>query len=266
MEYERTIKLLSSIGGAIESGGEPDQAELTEVRSQDVINRQGRGFWADLVASSTAEELATLIIGLTYVEREFRWSGGSVAGTIWLFEMLCKKPGDRELVDAVSAWVIENRLNSYSPFGTRVGLGARNYSEYLERSQSRRVAIDQYAQVDTERERVAEEQRTTRQESAKSDSELRRSPERAELIERLNGMSVVEQLRHMAADEQHGPKFYPTRLAHAASLAIIESLDKDTRLVLAEKFKGKTHGPWGTFKKRLLAKLGEPWNKTRWGI
>jgi len=266
MNDVRVLELLSSVGASLEAGQEPADTDLHDLEPADAINRKGTWFWDAVCAERSAEQIALLIKGLTYVEKHFKWAGGSAAGTIWLFAHLKDKAADRALVDAVCAWVIANTANHYSPFGTVVSLGAKNYSEYEQRSLARAREIARYATQDAEWEHIAAEKREARAMLSSADCEKRGSPDRAELIECLNAMTPTEQLLHLAQDAEHGPKYYPTRVAGAARQEVIDGLDKSVRLQLAEKLKGKQRGPWGSFKKRLLRTLDEPWNMSPWGV
>lgn len=267
MEYlpETIRKTLITIGQAARAGVQPPVEDLQRLSPHDAINRQRPEFWKNAAVGLTDEELGYLTCGLTYIEANLRWSGGSVSGVIWLFQSFVARGTSTALLDEISSWVIEHTKNPYNPFGTIVTLDARNFSEYKRLSHERGVMIQHELDRDKEFEKEANEQRKLRKQLRLFGAQHRETPEREELIEKINGMSVRDQLLLISKDDKHLPNFYPTKCADSADLTVIESLPEKSRYALANKMKGKYRGPWGKFKKRLLSVCGlvgdkEPWN------
>jgi multidrug efflux pump subunit AcrA (membrane-fusion protein) len=203
---------------------------------------------------------------LTIAESHFCWTGGSVSGVIWLFRELVNRQADKQLLDNLSAWILANTNNPYNPFGTRVSLGAKDYSDYLARSRSRSNQIANLVLTDKQLEASAAEERRIRRIRSQAGAIARNTEARSEIIAALNLMSIEEKLDRIARDPEYPPQFFPTRIANAASQSIISALPLDVRLQLARRLKGKRRGPWGEFKKRLYASIGPVWNKSAWGV
>ncbi|MBU2521184.1 MAG: hypothetical protein KKD50_03025 [Proteobacteria bacterium] len=264
MTNQEIIKHLISVGQDIANGATlPD---LSSLKRCDHINRMGTETWKSEAAHLTNAELISLLIGITYVERELKWEGGSGASAIWLFYLLLARDITIEQIDETAAWIIENTRNTYIPFGTIVTLGARNYSEYKKLSQERNVLIQHERERDREIERQAEKQRQKREEKRLYSAQRRSEPERENLIQKLSKMSIRDQLIYISKDDIYAPNFYPTKCAASADISLIESLPEETKHTLVLKLKGKHRGPWGAFKKRLLTVYWPVGNREPWNI
>ena len=86
------------------------------------------------------------------------------------------------------------------------------------------------------------------------------------MIESLNKLPILEQLKVVAEDQVHVPNFYPTKIADSATIEVISNLGLDHRMKLVRLLKGKQKGPWGKFKKRLLSITEHDWDKRPWDI
>lgn len=266
MTNQEIIQCLITVGREIECDVTPAERVLTSLRSCSHINRMVLGAWEFETSHLTNSELTALLKGITYVERELSWAGGSVAGVVWLFRILRNRSVTMEQIDKTAAWIVENTKNSYIPFGTSVSLGARNYSEYRSLSQERSRIIHKELENDKEIEKEAENQRQARKAKRAYSEQCRNSSIRTALIQKLNKMSVLDQLALISRDELYGPNFYPTRCADSADISVIESLSIEARHALVLKLKGRQRGPWGAFKKRLLSVCGSVGNKKPWRI
>lgn len=263
MMNQEIIEKLIVVGRDAVSAVEP---ELSSLRGCDHINRMTPNQWKIEALHISNADLIYLIKGITHVERELKWDGGSVAGGRWLFSMLLNRKVTVEKIDETAAWVIENTRNLYNPFGTIITLGARNYSEYKELSHKRNISIQQELEKDKDFAFEAKKQRKLRKEARLFSSQQRGGPERQILIKTLNGMSVRDQLLLISKDKVYVPNFYPTKCAGSADITVIKSLPEEARYALAIKMKGKYRGPWGAFKKRLLSICGPVGNKRPWTI
>ncbi len=261
--YQKTISKLIAVGQDLARSSAPD---LSSLKYCDRINRIGNKQCEAETSHLSNIELIYLIKGITFVERELKWIGGSVASAIWLFYILLKRDVSIEEIDEVSAWVLENTRNDYSPFGTTITLSAANYSEYQRRSNSRREAITLQLLRDGDVERDAKKQRFLRRQSRLLGVQQRKTAVRSDLIKRLNGMSVRDQLLLISKDDKHLPNFYPTKCAASSDITEIESLPEETRSILVNKMKGKYRGPWGKFKQRLLSVSPHTHNREPWDI
>lgn len=265
-QYADTMHALGFIGHAILNDEVVGQEIIKKLQSKSRINRLNRDFWAATCDRLSNLDMGELIVGMTYAERHMAWTGGSAASSIWIFQHLVERCTDQIFIDQIAAWVITNGTNPYSPFGTRVSLGARDYSEYVALRTARRKRISKFEQADNSIEERATAERALRYKRASQAVADQRSYARDELIAELDELSVSEQLRRIAEDQYYPPQFFPTRVPHSTSDAVIASLDYATRLELARRLKGKRRGPWGSFKKRLLRTLGPVWNKEPWNL
>jgi len=135
--HRRTIELLASIGRAVAAGQDIVQADIDAIADKDSINRQGREFWHDALKGLSDDEVARVAQGLTFVETHLEWIGGSGASTICIFRELVQRNASRDFLDQLSAWILQNTWNDYSPFGTTRYRRARNYSHYLQLHEER---------------------------------------------------------------------------------------------------------------------------------
>ncbi len=257
---------LIAIGHSTQSQEDRYLTDIEHLRRYDSINRKGRDFWQAAAADLPDEEIANLTRGLAYVETEFRWTGGSASGVIWLFQVLTNRNANVALLDNLSEWILAKTWNPYNPFGTTVSLGARNYSEYMEWSSLRALAIGRYAKRDTEMEDIAKAERQLRRKMAAAGAEARNTQVRMNIIESLNLLPVAEKLERISSDPTYPPQFFPTSIAASATQEVLAALPEKVRVELARRLKGKRKGAWGSFSKRLTLSLGPIWNKKPWGV
>lgn len=261
---EHISESLIGVGRAIRSEVPPNSDELSSFRRYDSINRKGREFWSRTASPLTDEEVADLARGLTYVETQLKWSGGSVSGVIWLFHELIDRNTKIELLDELSSWILRNTSNPYNPFGTRISLGAKNYSEYRTLSLSRAQRINKYVDADARLGELARAEQEKRRKMAAAGDKARNTPLRAEIIQALNPLPLAEKLMVISADPTFPPQFFPTSIADSATQEVVDALPEDVRRNLARRLKGRKRGPWRNFRKRLVRSLGEIWNKEPW--
>ena len=93
--------------------------------------------WDRVVDGWEAAQVADLIKGLTYFERMFDRSFGSVPPVANLFHIYASMVDANEQ-DRFADWVLRNTVNDYTPYGTS-NHGARSLEE-LERKQDERFA------------------------------------------------------------------------------------------------------------------------------
>ena len=91
----------------------------------------------------------------------------------------------------------------------------------------------------------------------KREDHLLRNAFRTNLIQELSGLTIIEQLRRVADDQDHVVQFYPISIADRATTDVIKQLDQDTCEKLIQKMKGRHKGPWSSFKGRLSRSLDD---------
>ena len=257
MTNQEIIVLLINIGEQIDSGDVLVDLKLLEDCSH--INAMTPYSWKSAIARYPTEKLFSLLKGLTYVEEELSWMGGSVCGCIWILGALRSRGTSIEDIDQISAWVIKNTSNPWNPFGGQNNKGAKNFTEYLKLDREYQERLNHDAQMAIER---GADNRENRRKTREYSASRRNTPERDLLIRKLNEMSVRDQLILISKDELHSLTFYPTRCAGLADNAVIDSLSKEVKKALKDKLYGRQRGPWLGFKRRLYIKCG--WIRGRW--
>lgn len=106
----------------------------------------------------THVELRSLIRGLIRYSREAgpSKSGGSASPVIPIYEVFVEKYPDEE--PELTAWIVENRVNEYEPFGTIVHDNARNLEAYHQR----RVSRQQIAKTNIEQDQARHQEKLKR--------------------------------------------------------------------------------------------------------
>jgi hypothetical protein len=85
----------------------------------DWLNRLHWQSWDSVTEKISLAELENLARGLVRAEKNGQWSGGSVAGAIWVFRMFQKRfPQD---ANGLAEWMLKNSNNPYVPYGSNRG-------------------------------------------------------------------------------------------------------------------------------------------------
>ena len=250
------IRVLIHIGTDCNVPGELNHRDIALLKSYEHIDRAGLDAWGKATKDLRNEEVIALIRGLTIVERELRWCGGSVSPVIWLFRNL-ESTVDISIYEELADWILKITHNRFLPFGSN-NFGAESFADYKKmvfRRRSIQLAAKKKRKTSEE---DARNQRIIRASQRERSANDRYSSIRQQLIQEFSQLSIQEQLGRIATDEVYSVNFYPTRSAKAATSSILESLDYDLLLSLRMKMKGKHKGPWGSFKKRLMRVLGIP--------
>ena len=121
------VKDLIALGSLDDSPSVKRDQLLARLKPFDRVNRLGWAPWYELADTLSEIELRNLVRGLTIVELELDWCGGSVAGVIWVYQRFESRFPDK--ADEVANWVLARSKNPYAPFG-RMRAGARSVSEF----------------------------------------------------------------------------------------------------------------------------------------
>ena len=89
------------------------------LRSSDALNRHHWKVWNAATENLSVEELISLAKGLVTAENHFGWSGGSVAGGIWVYRSFTRRFPDS--ADELANWMLKHSNNPYIPFGSDRG-------------------------------------------------------------------------------------------------------------------------------------------------
>ena len=270
MTNQEIFQKLITIGRSIENNAEPSGPLIHSLEPYSDINMLNPGKAVNESTNLANDELISLLLGITYVERELKWSGGSVAVTNHLFPLLLTRDIAIEQINNTADWIVKNTDNGHLRVYPVHESDARSYydsdSKYREAMERKEAAIQCLAREKAaERKRTeieAEKQRQKRESRRIAGNHHRNSPIRTELINKLNDMPAHDRMVMIAKDDIYAPNFYPTKCAASASMGVIESLSNEVKQILVLKFKGRHRGPWGAFKKRLLS-VYEPTNNHR---
>jgi len=107
------IDLLIRIGKMENPFSEDAVSLLAPLKKKDEINRLHWSEWDKVTEKMDVQDLVGLTKGLTVIEKHFHWSGGSVAGVIWVFRALERR--DPETAEQVGSWVRAHTENPYAP-------------------------------------------------------------------------------------------------------------------------------------------------------
>jgi hypothetical protein len=214
-------------------------------RGVDVLNR--------IAQSLSEDDLCSLIMGMTFAEREFSWWGGSVGGVSILFKHL-EKTSRQEVYEPIADWVIANRGNPFIPYGTQRYIG-ESHTECMEyKRREERVDKEYDARLKRLREKAKELQATLAEQRAMTARD-RGSQAHKKILCQLSKLSTVEKLAYIAADEVYSIGFYPKNIPASVTSEDIQKLSDEVIAKLQNKLTGKAWGPWKNLK-ALLADAG----------
>lgn len=236
--------------GRLSGGNHPPSTALRERLSRlGTMNCRHWEDWEKDCASLNREKLEQLIMGLTLVEKELQWPGGSVSGVIWTHRVFEKQyPNDAA---PLADWILKHTQNPYVPFGDNHG-GVSTLEEYhLYQMRRARRRTDHEANERADRE--------ARQERLKNRAELAqlheakarvRTSERQDFLKPLQSKPLQERLETAVADDRHSIKFYPETDALEAANHLG---DLPTTLLqdLRAKLDHRHRGAWGKLNRQL---------------
>ena len=248
MVSRETIALLIRIGSDADREPINEANGIAEIADRDAINRLGPGSWDSATKDLATADLVNLIRGLTASELVHQWIGGSVSATIWTFRILQGR--SEQLADELTDWVLARTKNPYVPFGSQ-NHGAKSLAQYRNLMRARATRARQRLDDEEARKRTAEVEAAIRQEQRQRSSRDRHTEKRKEFIKELESLSLLEQIRRLAADEVYSVEFYPTWIANRATVEELNGLDPTVISILRKKLAGDRRGPWRKFKDLL---------------
>jgi len=84
--------------------------------SYEKINRLGINEWKSKFKSISNSDIVFLFKGMVTAERELKWTGGSVAGGVWIYKEIAKRKLDADY--QIANWALNKTNNEYIPFGS----------------------------------------------------------------------------------------------------------------------------------------------------
>lgn|GEM_PF-4188077 len=213
------------------------------------------------------QDAGYLTCGLVTLEKKLNWEGGSVGAVICAYRALRAKKPDIGWLDDLTEWIIKNTKNPYNPFGTVMRHGAKNLTEFAQRtSEHESRAWKNIRKADQQRE-VSLKQKSSYERFKENSLKLRQSGEKEALSANFDLNSkegVISALEDIACDG-YTANVFSAKVAHSASISVLDEVDYFTKKELALRLIGRKRGPWGQFKKRLYRSLschvGRPWSR-----
>ena len=229
---------------------------------EDAINRMGRDWWRETCENLNDEQLECLIRGLTLAERDFKWSGGSVAGVIWIFGLLMDRTGPiinlgfslSEQAESLAEWILKNSDNPYLPFGSHRG-GATSVTGYYNGKKAK-VERQRAIRINEQQAKIArlEENAELARDREKEGKE--RNRKRNDYLRKIEQKPLQERLEILVSDATRPVDFYPNGYASEVTEQL-ESLPKQLLIDLRKKLDRRNRKPWGKLNLRLQKVLQE---------
>lgn len=239
---EIAVPILLAVGRQYEAEDASLLTLLQRIAPFSAINRMSWTQWDPIAQSLSTSDLVSLFRGAVLAEQLLNWSGGSVAAGLWIHRELMRR--DEVVAVNAAAWAVRRSDNYYiQRLPTRIWT-----AEDLREAEERRRNRDRSREI-AEYEAVRRVGRHQGQRARAA--QLRNTPARTEFLDALSRLSIEDQLRQLSQDQWFPALYYPTRLAHRATLQLLKDLDPDIRKSLVEKLESRQRGPWATFKKRL---------------
>lgn len=226
---------------------------LSEISSYSHVNRLHWNEWNPFTKKMSTSNLESLIKGLTIAETHYKWSGGSVAAVIWVFNQFANRE-QPQLVEKVAMWVFENRWNCYIPFGT---LKYSSYEDYIWKHSTgyyelKRKKIEAHKKREKEQQKVANRRRLDKARTVieHKNRAQQKAKNRQKTIDNLTDMVPEERWNFIAMNKSVTIDYYPTEWANESE-QVLRTLSSETRTALIERLHYKRKGPWKKLRKLL---------------
>ena len=227
-----------------------NEATLQYFKPKDYINRQHGNSWRELVSNLSDIDLIATFKALVCIERELKWIGGSVAGAIWVYDVIQNRSIDQDY--KIADFGLRNCDNPWVPFGGSY-YGSRTIQDYF----AYRSAKENDTKVKADRyEKVLKRLEGRKEKRAEAIAELRKlSTEkrykiRNEFLEKYKDIGVIKKMELIAADKVYPPEYYPTEWI-LIQPDEIEKLPLELIKKLYDKLSSKTKGEWKRFAHKL---------------
>ena len=226
---------------------------LARLKPFDRVNRLDCNPWFEVADMLPEGDLKNLVRGLTIADSQPNWSGGSVAGVIWVFRCYDARFPDK--ADALADWVLARSENPFVPFG-RMRASTRSVAEFkaYQSAKAQRHDQSERAQEDARQHKRIRAAVHRRLDQERHVLQAAHSQSRAALTAQLQALPVKERLEHLAWDDLHSLAFYPASLAKVDRQAF-EQLDAGTRRRLLDKLAARRKGAWKKLYDQLVVLL-----------
>lgn len=244
---------IKDINDLIEIGKSLDHLNkdlLISFRNRDYINRQHGDTWRNFVIELSDQDLVSVFKALVIIESELKWIGGSVAGAIWVYNVIEQRQLDTDY--KIADYGLRNCENPWVPFGGSY-YGKRTILDYFayktEKARESSIKSDRYEKV-LKRVEGRKEKRATAIAELRKLSTKQRGHIRAELLAKHQNSTIIEKFTLIADEEIYPPEYYPTEWIQI-SKEEIEKLPIELIKGLYDKLSTKTKGDWKRFAQEL---------------
>jgi len=223
---------------------------LQYFKSKDIINRLHRQEWKQKTVNLSDNELTSLFKGLVLIEKEHKWSGGSVAGAIWVYKIINERNLDKDFT--IADFGLRNCDNYWIPFGNSY-YGKRTIHDYFaynkEKNRIGKLKAERYEKV---LRRVAgrKEKRIIAIANLRKLSSEVRGRNRDFLLKKYLSTTTIEKLQIIANDDIYPPEYYPIEWI-SISVQEINELPLELVKKLYDKLSTKTKGEYKRFAIKL---------------
>ena len=244
------------------------------------LNRTTYREWDPCIENLDQEQLLNLVRGLTYVEAELKWSGGSVSAVIWCFRMFASK--FPELADDLAEWIVRHNSNSYLPYGSigsncsvrekielkeiqkvnlkleadlasKLGMGKLQFEQFKQGIFRHQLNLLEES-ANTERlASIKREEEWSKKYEARKDFKAKKASLRKEILIKGENSSPTERLKIIIEYPQMPLEFFPHEWA-SASPEEIQNLDPEILSALLIRAKRRKKGVWKGFCQRMEKK------------
>lgn len=255
MIEEQNIKVLAKelerLGSSEKNGDLPKDDMYSCLLENSDINRIPRTDWRYALNACYVSKIEPIFRAIVILERDGDWTGGSVASSVWIFEMLKERVSERKEIE-LADWALRNRgKNPYTPFGhkTYASSLASYREEQAEKDRRRRNedAKSRKDQVEADRRR---RQRQQAHEQRKEQSAARSQDLRYAWYE-LMAQTSEERLKNVA----HGSMPLEMIGADWINIELLSYADENTLRALIRRIDRRKKNPWRRVKRLAQAEL-----------
>lgn len=204
-----TLQDIQELISAGEASDKLDETIMKYFKPKDYINRQNGNTWREFVANLSGIDLISLFKGLVCIEKKLNWTGGSVAGAIWVYRVIESRGLDKDY--KIADFGIRNCDNPWVPFGSSY-YGIRTIEDYFSYQNAK---LNESKEKAARYEKVLRRVEGRKEKRAAAIAELRKlSPEnrgkvRHELNEKYFNATTIEKLELIITDSLYPPEYYP---------------------------------------------------------
>lgn len=247
------IPALVRLGRLVDRAPVEWESRVRVFRDDALINRQHWSWWDAVTEDLSLADCIALAKAMTTCEVKFGWSGGSVAGAIWLQMIVTRR--DPDAARMLADWQLAHTVNDWVPFGTMNG-GSRSVVEF-DAYQQRREAL----RARRQQEIAADRDAAMRRRAAAKQAAIERlrlqavaAAARRAWLGVFQGMSATEQLRELADRADLHVNYFP-RVFGSVRGSELRDLGLDGLKRLWGRLRDRREGHWQQLRAAVEAVL-----------